>query len=410
MVAAGLAFVSFSGAKLHNLSFYNNFKHLQGVSAEISFDDYITREMGGSLSPALLMVDDLDSARRVEALLRHRMAVAGSASSIGRVASIASLLPQELGRRQQLLADLHEKLTWILDNGAKLSSADRVTLRDLREATMVPAWGLDEVPLSFRKRLIAKAGGKHFVLVWPRRGLDDDRRIAAWASALRGTMADLHEADIHALVLDENLIAARVVELIRADGPRVLSLAAVAVLLLLILDFRRFDKVILVAGSLVVGVTAMLGAMVLFDMHLNLFNAVVLPTVLGIGIDNAVHLVHAYEARGRGSVPWIVATSGRAALLSSATTAIGFGASIIAHHLGIRQLGLLALVGVGTTFVASTIMLPAVLRLLESEGETASDSSASDSSAKPIVVPVTATLHPSGALSGMQRSTASSRL
>jgi len=111
-----------------------------------------------------------------------------------------------------------------------------------------------------------------------------------------------------------------------------------------------------------------LGAMVLFDLQINLFNAVVLPTVLGVGIDNAVHIQHAYCRLGRGSVPRVVATSGRAALLSSATTGIGFGAAITAHHLGIQQMGLLAVLGIGCTFAATTVIFPAALRVLEGRG------------------------------------------
>ena len=119
---------------------------------------------------------------------------------------------------------------------------------------------------------------------------------------------------------------------------------------------------------MVLGLTSMVGVMVLFEIPLNLFNAVVLPSVLGIGIDNAVHLMHTYRARGEGSIPKAVATTGRAALLSSATTAIGCGSAIVAHHLGLHQMGLLALIGIGATFVTATVVLPALLRVLESDG------------------------------------------
>lgn len=396
MVAAGFAFIALSGFKVRELSFYNHFKSLQGTSAQVTFDDYITREVGGSLSPALLMVDDLESAKRAERLLRAHIQRRGEASAIAKVASIASLLPRDLDRRRQLLEDLRGQLATVLAQDDDMSAADKRTLLDLHEATTAQPWGASAVPRSFRQRLVARHGGKHFVLLWPSKPLEDDRRIAAWAGELREAMGRLERNGVKALVLDENLIAARVVELIRADGPRVLALAAAAVLLILILDFRRFDRVLLVGSSVVLGVTAMLGVMVLFDMSLNLFNAVVLPTVLGIGIDNAVHLMHAYHERGRGSVPLVVATSGRAALLSSATTAIGFGSSIIAHHLGIQQLGVLALIGVGTTFLASTVLLPSVLRLFEGDG---ADVTGEQSPLTKPAPPRTST-----ALSGIQRS------
>ncbi len=72
-----------------------------------------------------------------------------------------------------------------------------------------------------------------------------------------------------------------------------------------------------------------------------------------------------YSRGGAGSVPRVVATTGRAALLASVTTAAGFGAAIIAHHAGVQQMGYLALIGIGCTCVASTVLFPSFLRVLE---------------------------------------------
>jgi hypothetical protein len=94
----------------------------------------------------------------------------------------------------------------------------------------------------------------------------------------------------------------------------------------------------------------------------------VIPSVLGLGIDNAVHLQHRYSAEGRGSVALVLATSGAAAMLATATTAIGFGAAIVARHVGIETMGMTALVGFGSVFVATTVAFPALLRLLEGRG------------------------------------------
>jgi len=221
------------------------------------------------------------------------------------------------------------------------------------------------VPEAFRRRLVAASGSKHFLLAWPGSELYEDSEIQRWANELEAIRADLSEAGISVLVLDENRIAARVLGLIRNQGPRVLMLSGLAVLLVLLLDFRRLDRVALVGGTVACGLVAMMGAMVLLDLSLNLFNVVVLPSVLGIGIDNAVHIQHAYRREGAGSVSRVVATTGRAALLSSVTTAVGFGAAIIAHHAGVQQMGILALVGIGCTFVASTVLFPSLLRVLE---------------------------------------------
>ena len=372
MVASALALALFSAARVPEARFYNDFKKLKGNSEALRFDDYLTRELGGSLAPAVVMVDSLDAARRAEAVAGKHLAM--KVGGIERALSLATLMPKASSEQRELLRRIRASAEQALQLGA-LRAEDAVALRLVYEATTAQPWDQAAVPGFFRTRLVGHSGGssKYFLLLWPHSELRDDRVISVWAAELRSFGEDLRRAGISAQILDENLIAARVVELIRADGPRVLWGAALAVLFLLIVDLRRPREVLLAAGSVLVGLGTMVGLMVGFGLQLNLFNAVVLPTVLGIGIDNAVHVLHAYRERGRGSLALVMATSGRAALLSSATTAVGFGSAVVAHHLGLHQMALLALLGVGTTFLCSTVVLPALLRLAEGTGAQLAD-------------------------------------
>ena len=367
MLACGLGFVLLSGARLGELRFHNNFRHLKGEAPELAFTEYVERELGGSLSPAVIMVDGLQHARTLERLAARRAEQQRRSQGspvVGRTLSLASMVPTDVAQKRPLLADLARQLRDLLAKN-QVQGEDAKKLRRLLALAGTRPWTEEQVPEAFRRRLVAVDGSKHFVLAWPAGQLYEDRQILRWAGELEALSGALAQAGVSTLVLDENRIAARVLALIRAEGPRVLLLSAIAVLLVLLLDFRRLDRVALVGCSVACGLVAMMGVMVLFDLSLNLFNVVVLPSVLGIGIDNAVHIQHAYNRSGPGSVPRVVATTGRAALLASVTTAVGFGAAIIAHHAGVRQMGILALVGIGCTFVASTVLFPALLRVLE---------------------------------------------
>ena len=44
-----------------------------------------------------------------------------------------------------------------------------------------------------------------------------------------------------------------------------------------------------------------------FDIKLNLYNMVAFPTIIGMGIDNSVHIFHRYQEIGRGSLRFGVA-------------------------------------------------------------------------------------------------------
>ncbi len=100
-------------------------------------------------------------------------------------------------------------------------------------------------------------------------------------------------------------------------------------------------------------------------MKLNFYNMVAIPTVIGIGVDNGVHVYHRYRQEGPGSVRTVVRHTGSAVTLSSLTTMVGFSGLVLARHPGLNALGTLALLGIGATLVAALTVLPATLRLLE---------------------------------------------
>jgi predicted RND superfamily exporter protein len=166
-------------------------------------------------------------------------------------------------------------------------------------------------------------------------------------------------------VLDSNLIAARIFSMVRADGPFILWSAAAVVFLALLVSLRSFKRACLVAGPLFLGMLCLAGGMYLFDVKLNFINAVVLPNLLAIAVDNSVHLFHRYEEEGPGSLGHVVRHTGLAAVVATLSNAAGYGALLISHHAGLSSIGQIALLGVMCTFLGTTVFFPAMLALLE---------------------------------------------
>ena len=89
-------------------------------------------------------------------------------------------------------------------------------------------------------------------------------------------------------------------------------------------------------------------------------SAMALPVVLGIAVDDGVHLVHRYLAEG-GDVARAVASSGRAVVLTSVTTLAGFSTLCLAHHPGLVSFAAVLSVGVAAALVFSLLVLPPAL-------------------------------------------------
>src|SRR6516162_9129373 len=87
------------------------------------------------------------------------------------------------------------------------------------------------------------------------------------------------------------------------------------------------------------------------------------PLILGVGVDNGVHILHDYRLRRRGYGATISHAIGRGVLVKALTTMIGFGTLMISSERGLVGLGLILTLGVGCSMLTALVFLPAVLHL-----------------------------------------------
>jgi len=147
----------------------------------------------------------------------------------------------------------------------------------------------------------------------------------------------------------------------------ILTLVVVAVVLLI--DLRSFVDTLLVLTPLLNALVWVVGFMYVFDIKLNLYNMVAFPTIIGMGIDNSVHIFHRYQEVGRGSLRLVLRTTGLALLATSLTTMVGFSGLVPAIHPALTSIGVLSLVGLGSCFITSVTLLPALLQIRERRTE-----------------------------------------
>ncbi len=101
----------------------------------------------------------------------------------------------------------------------------------------------------------------------------------------------------------------------------------------------------LIVVPLVFGMVWTGGLMVALGMELDFFNMVVFPSLVGIGVDEGVHIHHRYREEGPGSLPFVVGRTGAAVTLTTVPTMVGYAGLALAHHPGLRASGILAVPG-----------------------------------------------------------------
>lgn len=135
--------------------------------------------------------------------------------------------------------------------------------------------------------------------------------------------------------------------------------ALTGIVIALFLDFRSVRLVLLSLVPLALGMTQLFGIMSWMNMPLSPANMIVLPLLLGLGVDNGVHMLHDFR---RQTGPYRLNSSiAMAMLLCSLTTMAGFGSLMIAEHRGLQSFGRVMTIGVGCCMFTSLIMLPAFL-------------------------------------------------
>ncbi|MCB9595331.1 MAG: MMPL family transporter [Sandaracinaceae bacterium] len=139
-------------------------------------------------------------------------------------------------------------------------------------------------------------------------------------------------------------------------------LAVLIVTVLLGADLRHPRDVALALAPVTLGVLWLLGLLGWLGIPANLANLAALPLILGVGVDDGVHLIH--QRRATGQAGPALASVLRALVLTTATTVAGFGALGLAAHRGMQSFALVMVLGASGCLVAATLALPALMRVL----------------------------------------------
>ena len=131
--------------------------------------------------------------------------------------------------------------------------------------------------------------------------------------------------------------------------------ALLAIVPVVLLDYRRLRHTLLAILPMGVGMVQTFGLLGLLDIALNPANMIVLPLILGIGVESGVNIVHDFRNQGRSyrqtSNSTIVAV-----VVNSLTTMVGFGALMIANHQGLQSLGRVLTIAMGCCLFSSLIL------------------------------------------------------
>jgi predicted RND superfamily exporter protein len=137
--------------------------------------------------------------------------------------------------------------------------------------------------------------------------------------------------------------------------------AVVLITLYLSILWRRLRETALVLAPLILGAALTVAGMVALGLSFNFVNVIVIPLLLGIGVDSGIHLVHRASTLEDPAENMVESTTARAVLFSAVTTIVSFGALALSSHRGMSSLGILLMVGLCWMLVCNLVVLPALM-------------------------------------------------
>ena len=350
------------------VGFEYDFTNLRAITEERAL---VSEKTAGifklSESPALILADSKEEAEEVMVEVKRIIREDTLSPTVKTVRSVLSLVPDD---QEGKLEQIREIRRLVDDEAEGIAQGDnKRRLDELKAYLQVDdpfTW--DDFPAKDKRQFINKRGEVgNFVFIYPSVALRDGRNAIEFRNDI-GKITTSSGKEFFAA--SSNIITAEMLLIMIREGKLAVLLSAIVVFLIVLIDFRSVKAALLVLLPLAVGVLWMGGVMYLVGMKLNFFNIVVLPSIIGIGVDNGVHIYHRYLEEGPGSLRFILRNTGLAISMTTLTTIVGYSGLILARHPGLNSLGNLAVIGISLTFITAIVVLPALLQFLDTRKRT----------------------------------------
>jgi len=311
---------------------------------------------------AYILTDTPEDVPEVIRAIRAHMETDTLTPTIRAVESLQDRFPLDPAAQQAKLSQL-AAMRDLLDDPFLQSavSDDLARLRRAAEVRTPPS--IDEVPDFLKARFTTKEGAVgNLIMIYPSVGLADGRLSMQFADDV-GTVRTADGTVYHAA--STSIVAADMLRLMVDEAPIMVGLTILFIVGFKLIILRRVRWVMIALLPLAASFLWLFGLMAVLGLKLNFYNLVVLPTVLGIGDDSGIHIVHRYQEEGRGSIRRVLRSTGEHIAMSACTTMVGFGGLLLSMYPGLRSIGELAVLGIALTLVAALVVLPALLQWLE---------------------------------------------
>jgi hopanoid biosynthesis associated RND transporter like protein HpnN len=224
-------------------------------------------------------------------------------------------------------------------------------LKRLKKLLLAQPVDFEDLPPEIIDRWVS-ADGRQLVEVHPDEYFTDGDTAAEFVSQVR---------EISPVVTGLPVVHVEAKKTVVGAFQMAFGFALVIVIIVLAIFLRSTLDTLLVLGPILLASSITVAIAVLLNLPFNFANIITLPLLLGIGVDNGIHMVHRMKIAPPDQGNVLQTSTSRAVLFSSLTTICSFGTLAFSPHVGMASMGTLLSIGLFCSLLATLVLLPALL-------------------------------------------------
>lgn len=357
LVGGGLVAVLLSGARSYRFE-----TDLEGLlNREVpAFETgrRVQEAFGVDANPWVVIAADLADVRRIEAGIAADPQFRGTFSAAALVRADQperrARLVEQAERIESTRALLRQLSLFAPPARARaLADATNALIR-LQQAAAAGPPTLDDLPLDLAERLVLP-DGRLAIYVYPAQPSYDSVDARREREALQALAPETtgFGAVVEALVYGD-----------RSWLPLVFLGIFGVVFVVLASDLRDPRWIAAAVVPVLAGTLATFGILCVALPGFNIMTLLAVPLLLGLGVDDGIHVVHRIREHPEWGPAAAAAGVGQAILLTTLTTVVSFGTLLFTDHPGMESLASVVIVGLPLCLLASVTLLPALAVLI----------------------------------------------
>lgn len=335
-----------SGFGLQRVAFNTDFTSLEPQDMRSEYRN-LSRSLEPSDSrfePSFILAPDLASTKKMFLEMRERLKAENRGEDLPDIAQVESLAGRlmtdslETANKTQKIEEIQ---ALIQKNKEFTAQLDQTMQRYIQWAEQATPPTLENLPEYFKNRFYLRNGElAPLLLVYSKTSLSSGEKSIGYLKS----SGVLRSSDGQEFVAaSTQLIAASVLERLMSDTQFLTIVPFGMLFLIVLLLYRNVGHALLALSPLVVTFMVLLAINSFWTIPLHVYNVVILPIVIGVSIDNGIHLVHSIRAHGQQFARPFFQQTYPVLVSCSFTTVLGFVGLLFVNHPGLVDMGGLAI-------------------------------------------------------------------